>query len=129
MRKAIQTSAASSGDGPYSQAIIAGDFIYVSGQGPLDPQSNAIVGSTIEEQTRQTMENIKNILASGGCTMDDVVKMNVFLANLQDFKRFNEVYASYFTQPMPARTCVEAGLDNILVEIDAIAFKGRERKQ
>lgn len=126
MRKAIQTSAASSGDGPYSQAIIARGSIYVSGQGPLDPQSNAIVGSTIEEQTRQTMENIKNILASGGCTMDDVVKMNVFLANLQDFKRFNEVYASYFTQPMPARTCVEAGLDNILVEIDAIAFLPRE---
>ena len=111
-----------SGDGPYSQGIIAGDFVYVSGQGPLDPQTGDIVGSTIEEQTELTLANIQNILEAAGCTMEDVVKINVFLASLKDFERFNSVYVQFFNQPMPARTCVEAGLGNIMVEIDAIAL-------
>ena len=122
MRKAIQTSEASTGDGPYSQGIIAGDFVYVSGQGPLDPQTGDIIGSTIEEQTELTLANIQNILEAAGCTMEDVVKINVFLASLKDFERFNSVYVQFFNQPMPARTCVEAGLGNIMVEIDAIAL-------
>ena len=122
MRKAIQTSQASTGDGPYSQGIIAGDFVYVSGQGPLDPQTGDIIGSTIEEQTELTLANIQNILEAAGCTMEDVVKINVFLASLKDFERFNSVYVQFFNQPMPARTCVEAGLGNIMVEIDAIAL-------
>ncbi|MBS4178732.1 RidA family protein [Lederbergia citrea] len=121
MRRAIRTPEASSGNGPYSQGIIAGDFVYVSGQGPLDPQSGGVVGSTIEEQTELTLKNIQNILKAAECTMDDVIKVNVFLASLKDFDRFNSVYVQFFNQPMPARTCVEAGLDDILVEIDAIA--------
>lgn len=122
MRKAIRTSEASSGNGPYSQGIIAGDSVYVSGQGPLDPRTGEIIGETIEEQTELTMSNIKKIVEAAGCTMDDVVKVNVFLANLKHFERFNSIYTSFFNQPMPARTCIEAVLDNILVEIDAIAI-------
>ncbi|NIK78702.1 2-iminobutanoate/2-iminopropanoate deaminase [Paenibacillus castaneae] len=122
MRIAIRTSNASSGNGPYSQGIIAGDFVYVSGQGPLDPETGQIIGETIEEQTELTMSNIKNIIEAAGCTMDNVVKVTVFLADLDHFDRFNSVYTSFFNQPMPARTCVEVGLGNILVEIDAIAL-------
>ncbi len=122
MRTAIRTSDASPGDGPYSQGVIAGDFVYVSGQGPLAPGTGEIVGDTIEEQARLTMDNIRNILQAAGCTMEDVVKVNVYLADMSHFERFNSVYTSFFDQPMPARTCVESGLDNILVEIDAIAY-------
>ena len=121
MRKAVQTTEASIGDGPYSQAITAQGLLYVSGQGPLDPQTGEIVGETIEEQVELTMSNIRHILNAAGCTMEHVVKVNVFLADLQDYDRFNKTYMSFFNQPMPARTLVEAGLDRIKVEIDAIA--------
>lgn len=121
MRVAVRSSEASAGNGPYSQAIVAGGTVYVSGQGPLDPKTSSIIGETIEQQTEQTMLNIKHIVEASGCTMDDVVKINVFLEDLSHFERFNAVYTSFFQAPMPARTCVQAGLDNILVEIDAIA--------
>jgi len=128
MRKTIRTPDASPGNGPYSQGIVAGDFVYVSGQGPLDPKTGEIVGGTIEEESRLTMDNIRNIVLAAGCTMDDVVKVNVYLADLKDFDRFNSVYVQFFNQPMPARTCVEAGLDNILVEIDAIVLLPEGRR-
>lgn len=121
MRKAVFTDGASKGDGPYSQAIVSGGFAFVSGQGPLEPRTGAIIGTTIEEQARVTMDNIKGILEAAGCTMDDVVKVTVFLERMSDFGAFNGVYRTYFNEPMPARTCVQAGLDDILVEIDAIA--------
>lgn len=121
MRKAVFTDAAAKGSGPYSQAIITGDTVYVSGQGPLDPETGAVVGETIEEQAELTLRNIQNILEAAGSSMDDVVKVGVFLAHMSLFERFNSVYVKFFTQPMPARTCVEAGLDGILVEIDAIS--------
>ncbi|BBI36528.1 RidA family protein [Cohnella abietis] len=121
MRKAVRTAEASTGNGPYSQAIIAQGLLYVSGQGPLDPQTGEITGETIEEQAELTLSNIQHILNAAGCTMEHVVKVNVFLADLQDYDRFNETYMSFFSQPMPARTLVEAGLDRIKVEIDAIA--------
>ncbi|WP_202916172.1 RidA family protein [Paenibacillus mesophilus] len=120
MRKAVRTSEASAGDGPYSQAIVSGGFVFVSGQGPLDVEGR-VVGNTIEEQTEFTLRNIEMILAAAGCTMDDVVKVNVILADIQDFSRFNAVYRTHFQEPMPARTCFEGGLDQILVEIDVIA--------
>lgn len=121
MRKAVVTNKSSAGDGPYSQAILSGGFAFVSGQGPLDPRSGEIVGKSITEQTQLTMENIRNIVEAAGCTMDDVVKINVFLAKMSDFQAFNKVYEHFFGRPMPARSCVEAGLGGILVEIDAIA--------
>lgn len=122
MRKAVSTKNASIGSGPYSQGIAAGNMLFVSGQGPLAPDGS-IVSGDIEAETKLTMDNIQAIVEAGGCTMDDVVKVTVFLVNLSDFDRFNEVYTTYFNAPYPARTCVEAGLDGIKVEIDAIACK------
>ncbi|MEF3302008.1 RidA family protein [Paenibacillus sp. GYB003] len=128
MRRAIRTREAFAGDGPYSQAVLSGGFVFVSGQGPLDLHGN-VVGETIEEQTGLTLRNIERILAAAGCTMDDVVKVNVILRHIGDFDKFNDVYRTYFREPMPARTCYEGGLDGILVEIDAIAEapNGKER--
>ncbi|TNJ68377.1 RidA family protein [Paenibacillus hemerocallicola] len=120
MRKAVRTSEASAGDGPYSQAIVSGGFVFVSGQGPLDLEGR-VVGDTIEEQTALTLSNIERILQAAGCSMDDVVKVNVILADISEFSRFNAVYRTYFQEPMPARTCFEGGLDQIRVEIDVIA--------
>jgi 2-iminobutanoate/2-iminopropanoate deaminase len=120
MRKAVRTSKASAGDGPYSQAIVSGGFVFVSGQGPLDLEGR-VVGDTIEEQTALTLSNIERILQAAGCSMDDLVKVNVILADISEFSRFNAVYRTYFQEPMPARTCFEGGLDQIRVEIDAIA--------
>ncbi len=121
MRKSVHAPLASAGDGPYSQAIIANGFVFVSGQGPLEAGTGNIVGNTIEEQADLTLKNIQLILEAAGSSMDDAVQVTVYLEHMSDFSRFNEVYTRYFQAPMPARTCVEAGLDNILVEIDAIA--------
>ncbi len=121
MRNAVLTNKASAGEGPYSQAIISRGYVYVSGQGPLDPETDAILGTTIEEQAEHTMQNIKHIVESAGSSMDDVVKVCVYLASMKDFERFNSVYQRFFSHPMPARTCIEAGLGDIMVEIDAIA--------
>jgi 2-iminobutanoate/2-iminopropanoate deaminase len=120
MRKAVFTKDASSGDGPYSQAVVAKGFVYVSGQGPLD-LSGAVVGETIEEQAALTLDNVKGILEAAGCSMDDVVKVNVILSDMGHFNRFNAVYQTYFAEPMPARTCFGGVLDGILVEIDVVA--------
>lgn len=120
MRKAVYNPKAT-GEKAYSQAIVSHGFVFVSGQGPLDPETGAIVGSTLEEQAELTLRNVKDIVEAAGCTMDDVVKVNVFLASMNDFERFNEVYRRFFNSPLPARTCVEAGLDDILLEVDAIA--------
>lgn len=121
MRTSVRTSKASAGEGPYSQAILSRGFVYVSGQGPLDPATDAVIGETIEEQAEATLRNIRHIVESAGSSMEDVVKVCVYLANMSDFERFNRVYRRFFSDPMPARTCVEAGLGDIMVEIDAIA--------
>ncbi|MDG0813573.1 Rid family detoxifying hydrolase [Cohnella rhizosphaerae] len=122
MRQAVSTNQASIGSGPYSQGIAVGHMLFVSGQGPLDAEGEIVPGD-IEAETRLTMDNVKAIVEAGGYTMDDVVKVSVYLASLADFNRFNAVYVSYFDAPYPARTCVEAGLDGIKVEIDAIVCK------
>ena len=121
MREAVTTGKSSKGDGPYSQGIIANGFVFVSGQGPLDPKTGAVIGDTIEQQAELTLENVRNIVEAAGSTMDDVVKVTVYLANMRDFNAFNEVYKRFFNRPYPARTCVGAELDDILVEIDAVA--------
>ncbi|GGD93706.1 RidA family protein [Paenibacillus nasutitermitis] len=122
MRRAVNTKDASIGSGPYSQGVAVGNMVFISGQGPLDAAGN-IVSGTIEAETKLTMDNIQAIVEAGGYTMDDVVKVGVYLASLADFDRFNAVYQTYFNSPLPARTCVEAGLDGIKVEIDAIVCK------
>lgn len=108
---------------PLTPAVRAGDFVYVSGQVPVDA-SGAVVGGGIEKQTRKTLENIKETLALAECTMNDVVKTFVILANASDFASFNRIYGAYFSDHPPARTTIEAGLMiDIKVEIEAIAYK------
>jgi 2-iminobutanoate/2-iminopropanoate deaminase len=123
-KKQITTKAGASPVGAYSQGLRAGDFVFVSGQGPLDPQTGKVVGATIEEQTTRVLENIKAILEAGGASMADVVKVSAHLTDLSMFERYNRVYASYFPDPKPTRTTVGSQLPGILVEIDAIAYVG-----
>jgi 2-iminobutanoate/2-iminopropanoate deaminase len=108
--------------GAYSDGVVAGGFLFVSGQASVDFKTSAFVLGTIEEETIRTLENIKAIIESAGGSMDDVVKCTVHLSDIKDFDRFNKVYASYFTGIKPARTTVQSVLaENIKVEIDAIA--------
>ena len=125
-KQQITTQSGASPVGAYSQGLRAGDFIFVSGQGPLDPQTGQIVGTTIEEQTARVLENIQAILAAGGASMSDVVKVSAHLSDLSLFGRYNAVYATYFPDPKPARTTVGSQLPGILVEIDAIAYVGEK---
>jgi reactive intermediate/imine deaminase len=107
---------------PLSPAVRAGDFIYVSGQVPVDAQGNIVAGG-VKEQTRQVLENVKAALALAGATMEDVVKTTVWLEDARDFGAFNQVYASYFTSEPPARSTAESRLMiPIKVEIEAIAY-------
>jgi 2-iminobutanoate/2-iminopropanoate deaminase len=110
--------------GAYSQGLKAGDFIFVSGQGPLDPDTGKVVGETIEEQTTRTLENVKAILEAAGASMADVVKVSAHLSDLSLFDRYNKVYSTYFPDPKPTRTTVGSQLLGIMVEIDAIAYIG-----
>ena len=98
--------------------------MFVSGQGPLDPETGKIVGETIEEQTARVLENLKAVLDAAGASMSDVVKVAVHLSDLASFQRFNQVYATFFPDPKPTRTTVGSQLPGILVEIDAIAYLG-----
>jgi 2-iminobutanoate/2-iminopropanoate deaminase len=120
-KKEIKTDKSPQPVGPYSQGLVVGNRIYVAGQGPKNPETGK-VPEGIEEQTRQTMMNVKNIVEAAGGTMDNVVKSTVHLANLDDFEAFNKVYSTFFTTPYPVRTTVgSALLGGILVEIDVIA--------
>ncbi len=125
-KQQITTKSGASPIGAYSQGIRAGDFIFVSGQGPLDPATGKLVGETIEEQTTRVLENIKAILAAGGASMADVVKVSAHLSDVVLFDRYNKVYSTYFPDPKPARTTVGSQLMGILVEIDAIAYVGEK---
>ena len=123
MNKAIHTEKAPAAIGPYSQAIQAGNTIYVSGQIPIDPAKGEFAGDDIKTQTRQSLTNISNILAQAGTDMGHVVKTTVLLHNIADFAAMNEVYAEFFTQPYPARAAFQAAAlpKGALVEIEAIA--------
>src|SRR5690242_14380657 len=92
--------------GAYSPGVSVGDFVFVAGQGPLDPATRKFVLGSIEEQTRLTLANVKAVLQAGGCTLDDCVKVAVHLRDIADFDRFNAEYARFFTKPYPARTTV-----------------------
>lgn len=127
-KQQISTKSGASPIGAYSQGIRAGDYIFVSGQGPLDPATGQLIHGTIEEETARVLENIKIILEAGGATMADVVKVSVHLSDVALFERFNKVYATYFPDPKPARTTVGSQLprEDMLVEIDAIAYVGEK---
>ena len=109
--------------GPYSQAIKVGNLVFVAGQGPIDPNTGKIVSGDIQEQTKQTFKNIEAILKAANLTIDHVVKVSVFLRNIGDFSRMNEVYATLFNREPPARTTVEANLPlkEMLIVADIVA--------
>ena len=123
-KKIIQSDQAPAPIGPYSQAVLAGNMLYVSGQIALHPVSGELVMSNLETETRQVMENIRAILAQASVSFDAIVKSSIFLSDMAHFTRVNEVYASFFTGNYPARETVQvAGLPkNVNVEISVIAF-------
>lgn len=123
MNQALHTDNAPAAIGPYSQAIKAGNTIYVSGQIPIDPKTGEFAGTDNQTQTRQSLTNIKNILQSAGADMKDVVKTTVLLADIADFTAMNEVYAEFFEEPYPARAAFQAAAlpKGAKVEIEAIA--------
>lgn len=123
MNEAVHTNQAPEAIGPYSQAIKAGDTIYVSGQIPINPETGEFVQGDIKDLTRRSLTNIKNILAEAGASMKDVVKTTVLLADIADFTAMNEVYAEFFEAPYPARSAFQAGAlpKGAKVEIEVIA--------
>ena len=125
MNNAISTPNAPAAIGPYSQGIQAGSTLFVSGQLPIDPATGAFAGEDIASQTRQSLTNIKNILAAAGASMNDVVKTTVMLKNIGDFAAMNAVYAEFFTEPFPARAAYQVAVlpKDALVEIECIAVK------
>lgn len=125
MNKPIHTENAPAAIGPYSQAVQAGNMLFVSGQLPVDPATGAFAGEDITAQTRQSLTNVKNILEEAGFTTADVVKTTVLLANMSDFAAMNAVYAEFFSAPFPARAAfaVKDLPKAALVEIEAIAVK------
>ena len=124
MKTVISTSNAPSAIGPYSQAIKAGNLLFVSGQIPLDPATgNLIPEETIQAQTTQALKNLSAILAEAGATLDNVVKTTVFLKDMEDFAEMNRVYQTFFSTDCPARSAVQVGRlpKGVRVEIEAIA--------
>jgi 2-iminobutanoate/2-iminopropanoate deaminase len=127
VRKAIVTEQGPKPVGPYSQAIVEGDFIFVSGQGPINPGTGSLELGDARSETKRVFENIKAILQAAGSSLDHVVKCNVYLREIKDFAAMNEVYQTYFTEPFPARTTIQAGAlpGGIAVEIECVAKKAR----
>lgn len=125
MKQVIQAVAAPKAIGPYSQAIKAGNFIFVSGQLPLDAKTGAMAGSDIATQTEKALENVRAILNAEGYGLADVVKTTVYLKDIQGFAAMNEVYARFFTGDCPARAAFEVARlpKDALVEIEAVAYK------
>ena len=124
VRERIQTENAPAAIGPYSQAIKAGGFVFATGQIPIDPQTGQFVAGGIAEQTRQVLQNLGAVLEAAGSSLDLVVKTTVFLADMKEFSGMNEVYATFFSSPPPARaTVAAAGLPrDARVEIEAVAL-------
>ena len=125
MKRAFVTDQAPKPVGPYSQAVQAGQFLFLAGQVPLTPEGKMNEGDIVE-QTRQVMNNLKNVLAASGATLNDVVKTTIFLKDLGDFEVVNKTYAEYFTEPYPARSTVEVSKlpKGARIEIDLIAVVG-----
>jgi len=124
-KNVIKTDNAPKAIGPYSQAVEANGFVFVSGQIPLDPKTGNLVTGDIREQTKRVMENGKAILAAAGCAMSDVVKSTIYLKNMGDFAKVNEIYGDYFPVDPPTRATVEVSRlpKDVAVEMDFIAMK------
>lgn len=124
-RQAVATDAAPKAIGPYSQAVWAGDFLFCAGQIPLDPTTGNLIAAGIAEQTTRVLENIRGVLQSQGLDFGNVVKVTVFLSDMNSFTAMNEVYAKYFTKEPPARSTVQVARlpKDALVEIEVVAAR------
>ena len=121
MKKEIATNNAPAAIGPYSQAIQIGNLLFTSGQIPVNPVDGTIPDGVVA-QANQALTNVKNLIEASGASMDDVIKTTIFIANMEDFAKVNEIYAKYFTKPYPARSCVEVARlpKDVLLEVEAI---------
>ena len=123
MKEIISTDKAPAAIGPYSQAVKVGNLLFTSGMIPIDPATNTLVEGGIEVQAERALENVKALLEAAGTSMDKVIKTVVFIKNMDDFAKVNEIYAKYFTSDFPARSCVEVARlpKDVLIEMEAIA--------
>jgi 2-iminobutanoate/2-iminopropanoate deaminase len=120
MRKTVTAEKGPKPAGPYSHAVVSGGFVFISGQGPVDPETGTMPDA-FADQVRQTLKNVRTILEAAGSSLDNVVKVNAYVTDLTRFQEFNEVYKDFFTYDPPARTTVGTSLLGFLVEIDCIA--------
>jgi 2-iminobutanoate/2-iminopropanoate deaminase len=128
MKKEVKTKKAPAAIGPYSQGIEANGFVFVSGQIAINPETGELNTGSVEEQTRLALENLKAVIEKSGCSLDHVVKCSVFLQDMDDFSKMNEVYGEFFKPPYPARAAVQVARlpKDVKVEIEAIAVKSIE---
>ncbi len=126
-KKIVSTKKAPQAIGPYSQAVVVNNMVYTSGQIALNPDTGVMVEGGIEEQTRQVMENLKAVLAEAGASFTSAVKINIYLKDMNDFVKVNEIYGGFLNEPYPARATVEVSRlpKDALVEIDAIALSNK----
>ncbi len=124
MSKVISTDKAPAAIGPYSQAIEVNGMVFTSGVIPVDPQTG-VIPATIEEQANQAFSNLKNLIEASGATIDKVIKTTVFIKEMNDFGKINEIYATYFKEPFPARSCVEVARlpKDVMLEVEAVVSK------
>lgn len=124
MSKVISTDKAPAAIGPYSQAIEVNGMVFTSGVIPVDPQTG-VIPATIEEQANQAFSNLKNLIEVSGATIDKVIKTTVFIKEMNDFGKINEIYATYFKEPFPARSCVEVARlpKDVMLEVEAVVAK------
>ena len=120
MRETVMAEKGPKPAGPYSHAVVSGGFVFISGQGPADPETGAMPDA-FADQVRQTLKNVQTILEAAGSSLDDVVKVNAYVTDLTRFSEFNDVYKEFFQDDPPARTTVATALLGILVEVDCIA--------
>ena len=124
MSKVISTGKAPAAIGPYSQAIEVNGMVFTSGVIPVDPQTG-VIPATIEEQANQAFSHLKNLIEASGATIDKVIKTTVFIKEMNDFGKINEIYATYFKEPFPARSCVEVARlpKDVMLEVEAVVAK------
>lgn len=125
MTKAISTDKAPAAIGPYSQAVECGGMVYTSGMIPINPATGELVTGSVEEQAEQAISNLEALLTAAGSSIDKVVKTVVFISDMEDFAKINEIYAKYFKEPYPARSCVQVARlpKDVAIEIEAVAEK------
>jgi|SRR5579862_1736790 len=129
MRKVVHTLEAPKPKGVYSQAIVADGFVFVSGQACVNPKTNEFEFGDIQSETQQTLQNVRVILEAAGSSLEDVVRVSVYLADLKDFAAMNEIYCQFFPASQPARTTVGVQLPKIKIEIDCIARVSKRRRK